>query len=106
MNLPPLDTLESAYRHACFAQRGGRPTIMIIVKGEGQRGRSRHATPFGLRGVSGLVVRRFPDERGVIERIQLMCDTVDIIAAYEDHKVRALASPIRPQRRAGISTAR
>jgi len=106
--LPECDTLETAYPKAYAASRRGKPTIQLVVNAEGRRYRPRYISVWRhIAGVRGWVIKRLPDDDGVITRLVVQVDVVDILAAHTDETLKRLSTPerLRPHKRR-ISIAR
>jgi hypothetical protein len=84
MTLPAVTPLIDAIAMARDAHRRGRRQITVIIDAMNRR-TIRHTVNvwIDMPGVQGWVINRFADEDGVIERLGVMVDVIDVLAAND-----------------------
>jgi len=104
--LPEVDTLDTAYVKAYAQSRRGRSSVQLICNAQGRRYKHGLVTVWrDLPGIKGYVLQRLPDADGVIERLVVQAEVVDILAAHTDEFIKRVSDPV-PKPKTRISTSR
>jgi len=98
--LPAVVSFAEAVDLARDARRRSLRSITVVVDAEGRRGRMRGFAPAwrDVAGVGGPIVGRYADEDGVIERLCLRLEVVDVLAANDAAEIVRLSDPETPSR--------